>query len=219
MDAGSRIQYHLRELETARNPASPDHVMPPVDSTRTAVLDVGCGIGQTLVAAPFAPGTLLVGIDRDEACLHYGRSNFEHLHFVHATAESLPFADASFDRIISRVTLPYTDIPRVLREFSRVLRQGGDIWVTLHPFSRSLEQWRGSVRRLRAKEVVLRSYVLANGVLFHFCGQLCRLPFVGICESVQSEAAMSRELKRAGFDSVTARRAPQFVMTATKRCA
>ncbi len=217
MDTDTRIQYHLRELDSARNAASGDHISPPFADSDRCVLDVGCGIGQTFVARGLAPSVLMVGVDRDEACLRYGQDHFAGISFLNAAAERLPFADACFDRVISRVTLPYTDIPLALREISRVLRPGGVVWLTLHPFSRSLRQLGDSARKVQIKALALRIYVLANGVLFHLAGRVVRVPGFGVRESVQTESAMKRELHRVGLEHVTAHHGEQFVMTAVKK--
>ena len=216
MGSEDRIRYHLRELETARNPDSPDHVMPVFRATDRAILDIGCGIGQTLVAGAVSPGALLVGVDCDRLCLQYGRSHFGHVDFVNAAAENLPFADHTFDRVISRVSLPYTDIPKALKEIGRVLKPGGTIWLTLHPFSQQFRHLGRSIVRLRFKDVVLRSYVLANGLVFLCFGRVMKLPIHGSRESFQTKAAMERALRHAGFDDISARRVPQFIMTASK---
>jgi len=54
---------------------------------------------------------------------------------VSARGEDLPFEDEYFDLVFSRVALPYMDINKALREISRVLKGGGDLWLALHPAS------------------------------------------------------------------------------------
>lgn len=216
VDADARIRYHLKELDTARDPASPDHVMPFLGPGDRRVLDIGCGIGQTLVALDGGSGRLLVGIDRDVPCLRYGRSRFPGVAFAGANAERLPFADASFDQVICRVTLPYTDIPAALAEIARVLRPGGKAWLTLHPFRQQARALARAFSRLDLKEAVLRTFVLANGAWFHGTGRLLRLPVHGSRESFQTLAAMERALGNAGLKLTSAQRTPRFVLTATR---
>ena len=43
------LEYHLLELEIARSPDDPRCVMPELRPSYRAVLDVGCGAGQTLL--------------------------------------------------------------------------------------------------------------------------------------------------------------------------
>lgn len=216
MDADARIRYHLMELETARDPSSPGHVMPELGPDDRSVLDIGCGIGQTLAAGQNGAGRFLVGVDRDLHCLRFGRDRFPAIAFAGATAERLPFADGSFDRVICRVTLPYTDIPVALGEIARVLRPGGAAWLTLHPFGQQARALGRSLARRDAREAALRVFVLINGTFFHCTGRLLRLPGHGSRESFQTGTAMVRALRRAGLDSVSIRRTPRFVVTATK---
>src|SRR5207245_7299416 len=50
--------------------------------------------------------------------------------------ELLPFREASFDFVFSRVALPYMHIPKAASEMGRVLKPGGGLWCLLHPLSR-----------------------------------------------------------------------------------
>jgi len=47
-------------------------------------------------------------------------------------AESLPFADASFDACVSQFGIEYTDLARSVPELRRVLRAGGRVGLVLH---------------------------------------------------------------------------------------
>ena len=116
MSKDSPITYHLQELAIARNQKSPFHAMPRFSENDTAILDIGCGIGQTLVASSLENGKLLVGIDIDLDSLIYGQRQFGYINFVNGTAECLPFQSESFDFVIARVSLPYTNIPKSLGE-------------------------------------------------------------------------------------------------------
>lgn len=216
MDADALIQYHLHELEMARNPDLPGYVAPPFAADDQAILDVGCGIGQSFIATNPGQGKLLVGIDIDATGPRYGRAHFGHIAYVNASAERLPFAEGSFDRVISRVSLPYTDIPLALNEMSRVLRDGGAVWLTLHSFSGSLRHFRAAASRFRPKAIALRAFVIANGILFHCFGRVVRMPGVGICESCQTESAMVRALRRAGFEKIVVDHGHQFVISGTR---
>lgn len=91
------------------------------------VLDVGCASGTlTSMWAPRA-GTV-VGVDYsdrllDDAERRHGGGN---MNFVHADASALPFADASFDRVVSfsmLLCLPDRDcVARAIDEMIRVAR-------------------------------------------------------------------------------------------------
>jgi len=94
------------------------------------VLDIGSGPGHTaLLFAPHAKE--VVASDPTEAMLDEGRRlakerGLANVSFECASAEALPFADASFDRVTSRQSAHhYVDLPAALREVARVLRPGG----------------------------------------------------------------------------------------------
>ena len=57
-------------------------------------------------------------------------------HLVAGTADALPFADASFDLVSSVAAFEhFIDVPNVVSEIHRVLRDGGLAWVCIHLFS------------------------------------------------------------------------------------
>jgi len=97
------------------------------------VLDLGCGAGGSPVRSDFSPDDDVTGVDIDEARLALARQRFPRRAFRCAHGESLPFPDASFDRVVSNVALPYMDIPRTLAEVRRVLKPGGSVMFSVNP--------------------------------------------------------------------------------------
>nr|WP_243439439.1 methyltransferase domain-containing protein [Fundidesulfovibrio soli] len=101
------------------------------------VLDVGCGAGvDTLVAAAMVgPEGLACGVERSfpmltRACRNREACGPELGHFVSSVAEALPFADASFDLVISSgVYNLVVDKREALQEALRVLKPGGRLQV------------------------------------------------------------------------------------------
>src|SRR6266540_5159085 len=97
------------------------------------VLDLGCGAGtDSLVAAQMvAPEGHVVGIDMtremlDKARRAAGEMGAENVEFVEGEAEQLPFADASFDVVISNGVIDLVpDKDAVFSELHRVLAPGG----------------------------------------------------------------------------------------------
>lgn len=95
-------------------------------------LDVGCGTGRLLAALHGAwPGMRLTGIDLsrpylDEARRLIGRT--ARVKLEEAAAESLPFAEASLDLVVSSFLLhelPKEIRAKVIAEMARVVKPGG----------------------------------------------------------------------------------------------
>jgi SAM-dependent methyltransferase len=99
-------------------------------SGQERVLDIGSGPGHT--ALLFATRAReVVASDPTEAMLEQGRRlaierSLDNIRFERTTAEKMPFADGSFDRVTSRQSAHhYADVRAALREVARVLSPGG----------------------------------------------------------------------------------------------
>ena len=95
----------------------------------SAVLDLGCGAG--LLALLKRKGITLTGVDLSSECALAARRNGYDATF-RASLSRLPFADASFDYVVSLDVLGHVEAEEkdaVLAEVKRVLRPGG---VTIH---------------------------------------------------------------------------------------
>ncbi|TCT04379.1 class I SAM-dependent methyltransferase [Aquabacter spiritensis] len=89
-----------------------------------AILDVGCG-GGALARALGDAGARVTGIDPQETALEAARRRAPAATFLRATAETLPFADAQFDRVVFLNSLhhvPEQDMAQALAEAARVAR-------------------------------------------------------------------------------------------------
>jgi ubiquinone/menaquinone biosynthesis C-methylase UbiE len=115
----------------------------PVDH----ILEIGFGPGIAVQAlARRMPRGLVAGVDfsrtmvatarrRNAAAVKAGRVR---LHY--ATADHLPFADASFDKVFGIHTIYFWPQPQAaLREIHRVLKPGGKLVITVLP----KEKWGG----------------------------------------------------------------------------
>ncbi len=92
------------------------------------VLDVATGTG--LVAEQLLQaGHRVTGLDQSAEMLALARQRFgERVELVEASADALPFDDASFDHLTFTYLLRYVDDPgAVLRELARVVRPGGTV--------------------------------------------------------------------------------------------
>ena len=99
------------------------------------VLDVGTGSGGTIAIPAARRGARVVGADITPELLGHARRRAEEagveVRWVEADALALPFADASFDRVISTFGAMFApDHRRVAAELVRVCRPGGRILMT-----------------------------------------------------------------------------------------
>jgi ubiquinone/menaquinone biosynthesis C-methylase UbiE len=93
------------------------------------ILDVGCGTGRLLKSAEARfRGAKLVGIDAAIEMVKHAQSSYPNgtIQFQQATAEELPFPDASIDLVFSTMTFHHwQDQARGASEVARVLSPGG----------------------------------------------------------------------------------------------
>jgi SAM-dependent methyltransferase len=89
------------------------------------LLEIGCG-GGLLLRDALASGVSAIGIDHSEEMVSLARERAPGAEVVLASAEQLPFEDASFTAAAMSVVFFFLPDPvAVLRECRRVLRAGG----------------------------------------------------------------------------------------------
>ncbi len=99
----------------------------------TCMLDVGCGTGTlVLMAQRRHPGATVVGVDGDPTILAIARRKARRAgiraQLDEGMAYALPYADGSFDAVVSTLTFHHLtpdQQERALKEIRRVLRPGG----------------------------------------------------------------------------------------------
>jgi SAM-dependent methyltransferase len=101
------------------------------------VLDLGCGTGRHALWLA-AAGAIVTGLDFSDGMLRAARAKpgAEAVRFVvHDLHEPLPFANGSFDRVVSGLVLEHLlDLGAFFAEAHRVLRPGGGAVVSaMHP--------------------------------------------------------------------------------------
>ncbi len=170
------------------------------------VLDLGCGAGQTLIAA--YPGQITFGIDVDLPVLQLGQTWSQDVRFCCGKAEELPYRDSTFDLVVARVSLAYTDIERTLNEANRVLKPDGKLWVTLHSWHTPLRMARQSSWRGKLYFV----YILANSLSLHFFDK--EFSLLGKHESFQTRSRMQKMFQKCGFKDVSMTRDRHFLVEA-----
>jgi len=187
--------YHLRELEIARDPEDPGHVSPPVVAPDKVILDLGCGAGQTLIAS--YSGRRAVGVDLDLDALNLGRGLGCRAPLICARAEALPFPDHSFDLVIARSSLQYTDLKRSLPEIRRVLTNGGEAWMLVDSFGAVWNIQRG----WHLKAWLHFVYVVVNSVAFRALGR--QVPLIkGRYEVFHTAKGLRTILGSEGFSHI-----------------
>ena len=97
------------------------------------VLDAGCGVGNwTLALGLYFKN--VTALEYSEDRLRFSKYIFEKLNIpsikpIHGSIESLPFEDESFDAVFCNGVIFLTDYKTALREFFRVLKPGGSLYV------------------------------------------------------------------------------------------
>lgn len=97
------------------------------------VLDAGCGAGRD-VAYLSEDGLDVIGIDISEGILEEAKKRYPKLKFKPMDFYNMKFKDKSFDGIWCMAGLIHTDrndIPKVLKEFSRVLNENGILYIAV----------------------------------------------------------------------------------------
>lgn len=138
MDQSQSIQQRFGAAAAAYAVSAVHRAGPDLDAMlaagvrtgRERVLDLGCGAGHTALA--FAARTAqVVALDLTPEMLEQARAlaverGLENLRFEAADAAHLPFPDASFDVVTSRLSAHhYADPAAAVREAARVLAPGG----------------------------------------------------------------------------------------------
>jgi ubiquinone/menaquinone biosynthesis C-methylase UbiE len=121
----------------------------------SSLLDVGCAKGFMLHdAAEMIPGIKLAGIDISAYAIDNAMEDVRPLVQV-ADARELPFADKSFDVVISVNTihnLERAELAKALREIERVARKGA--FVTVDAYRNEAERERMMAWNLTAKTIM-----------------------------------------------------------------
>ena len=165
---GWRGRMHRDIAERTAAVVEASFAVDPAAPRQLRVLDVGCGTGLVLrsLASRLPDADTLIGVDAAPSMVQVAsaradKSGDTRLAFREGTAEQLPFADGSFDLVVSAVSFHHwRDQAGGLAECHRVLAPGGRlvltdlVWLGLVPAMvvarrhRERAKTRGQVERL-----------------------------------------------------------------------
>jgi ubiquinone/menaquinone biosynthesis C-methylase UbiE len=193
------IEYHLRELGIALDKDNDKRILPAIFDSDKAILDLGCGIGQTLIALACCERKC-VGIDCDEGAIKYGIEKFGNkIQLIWSCAEKIPLPSKTFNLVYSRGSLPYMNIPIVIKEIRRVLVKNGRIWLTLHDRERIDDWFKECIKKRNIKKIAYLVYTLLNGYLLKYFRFV--LPNIdGKYSSWQDPPSIKKQLLKAGYE-------------------
>jgi 2-polyprenyl-3-methyl-5-hydroxy-6-metoxy-1,4-benzoquinol methylase len=96
------------------------------------ILDVGCGIGNSLYALQAKGYSNMVGLDIERQLIEYARQMVPQARLVVASAEQIPFKDGAFDCAMCYDLLEHVLKPeKVINNISRVLREKAALYMSV----------------------------------------------------------------------------------------
>jgi cytosine/adenosine deaminase-related metal-dependent hydrolase/ubiquinone/menaquinone biosynthesis C-methylase UbiE len=142
------------------------HILP--DAKGRDVVDAGCGTGRWLTYFAGADVASLCGFDSSDAMLEIAACReLPAVHLLRAALPSIPLECDSADLVIASFVLSYvTDLEKCASEFARVIRNGGDLFISdMHPdtvaalgwtrsFSTTGQTWHLDVQNRAIQDIV-----------------------------------------------------------------
>jgi SAM-dependent methyltransferase len=209
---------HFDQIATVYDASLPAHVVEHYLRKRTAfiaricrpgsALDVGCGTGA-LAERLAARGFEVTGVDPSEGMLEIMRARDPELIAVRASGTELPFADDSFDLVLTVAAMHHIAEPGAVRqtlaEMTRVSKPAGRILVWDHnprnPYWSNLmarvPQDTGEERLIPAQEIV--DGLSAAGARVLSADQLGLVPEFTPRAAIRAAAALERLFERTPY--------------------
>ncbi|MHA1575720.1 MAG: class I SAM-dependent methyltransferase [Candidatus Thorarchaeota archaeon] len=126
-DAVSKVYDKVRTGDTEMVSQLTKHISL---SSKSRVLDVGCGTGNNTLLFSKSTGLSMVGIDFSFGMLSKAIEKSPTLGFLQAPAEGLPFHDAYFEFVyMTEVVHHLSDYEMAIMEIYRVLQEDGTICI------------------------------------------------------------------------------------------
>ncbi|MBO4989847.1 MAG: class I SAM-dependent methyltransferase [Clostridia bacterium] len=90
------------------------------------ILEIGCGPGALSESlARWYPDAEIIGSDRDSSFIAFASRQAPNVRFLEADATALPFAEESFDVVVSNTVQEHVEPSKFFGEQYRVLKKGG----------------------------------------------------------------------------------------------
>ncbi len=130
-----------------------------------AILDLACGAGSALKHAVGSGADRLIGLDISAEAIRATREKIPELCGVVASADALPFADASISHAFSQFGFEYADRHKAALEVCRVLSPAGHFTAIVHMRSGAIaKECEGHLSKVNA--IRASNYLPAATALF-----------------------------------------------------
>jgi len=211
--------YHRAEREKSNNDQYLSWLLDPLQITENSTfLDLGCGSGY--VNDYLASTKVLrhnIGFDFDLSAVRLARESETHpgrISWLCASGTAIPLPDKSIDHMVCRVVLPFVGVKQAASEIGRIIRPGGTIALSLHPWSFYL-RWL-SLRPRNWKRTIAGTLILISSAWFNITGLELRLRLGRhrINQSFQTEYRMRLLLQKYELIVRHVVREPEFVVYA-----
>jgi ubiquinone/menaquinone biosynthesis C-methylase UbiE len=168
-----------------------------VDLSGKQVLEVSCGHGggASYLVRTQHPASY-TGLDLNTVGIEFCRKRHDlpGLEFVEGNAESLPFADQSFDAVVNvEAAINYQDFPRFLTEVARVLRPGGHFLYADCRYGGEIAGWEAELANAPMRllsEQVINPQVMRGLEKNRFLAQITRrLPNIAFLRRIANDYA------------------------------
>lgn len=204
--AGEVIGYNLAEwdLQIEHGGICPFIEKMGINS-RSVLVDIGCGGGQTLLACLKYDPSFIYGFDKDPLALKLAEAFQKNAgrdsgyYFQTADALSLPLDENTCTHVIFSGVLQKLDQHMALKEVDRVLGDGGVFLI--HTLGAGYYLNRLFCRKPTAKNIFITTFSLFNGIVFILLNRKIKLGFKGkiFCEGFLYPAKLIRAMVSMGW--------------------
>ncbi|SDZ02686.1 class I SAM-dependent methyltransferase [Bacillus sp. 166amftsu] len=124
-DANNKYTYATRKADISWC----EIIQNIIDVKGKSIIDIGCGGGIYTKELALMGASNVVGFDFSKKMLQAAIENcdsIQNISFIHGDAHHMPFANETFDIVISRAVVHHLqDVPKFLQEASRILKKNG----------------------------------------------------------------------------------------------